>query len=178
MKIYTKTGDGGQTSLFSGSRVSKADLRVEAYGTVDELNATVGLLRDHLTDEPCRAFLLIQQSCLFDLGALLADDRPEAELSFSSENITALEREIDRLQADLEPLRSFILPGGHPQISFAHLARTVCRRAERRVVALREVVELPPSPVEYLNRLSDYCFTLSRWLAKANAVEELKWKRG
>lgn len=177
MKIYTKTGDEGQTGLFSGRRVSKADLRVEAYGTVDELNAVVGLLRDQLpTKQQQRVFLLRQQLCLFDLGALLADDRGDSPLRFSADAATELEKAIDDLQQQLPPLRHFVLPGGHPQVSFAHLARTVCRRAERRVVALAAVCDLPKEIVIYLNRLSDFFFVLSRYLSYENGVEELKWQ--
>jgi len=178
MKIYTKSGDQGETGLFSGRRVSKADLRVEAYGTVDELNAAVGLLRDHLSDERCREFLFKQQHLLFDLGGLLADDRADSPLSFPVDSIAALEVEIDRLDTDLAPLRHFILPGGHVQVSFAHLSRTICRRAERRVVALHSEEVLPAAVIQYLNRLSDYFFVLGRWLAQANGVEELKWEKG
>ncbi|MEL6142617.1 MAG: cob(I)yrinic acid a,c-diamide adenosyltransferase [Bacteroidota bacterium] len=178
MKIYTKSGDQGETGLFSGRRVSKADLRVEAYGTVDELNATTGLLRDHVEDVNCRAFLLHQQHLLFDLGGLLADDREDGTLSFPTNSVDGLEAEIDRLEANLEPLRHFILPGGHIQISSAHLARTVCRRAERRVVALHSEVNLPSEVLRYLNRLSDYFFVLGRWLEQENGVEELKWEKG
>jgi len=177
MKIYTKSGDQGETGLFSGRRVSKADLRVEAYGTVDELNAAVGVLRDHLDDPDCRAFLLRQQHFLFDLGGLLADDRTDSPLAFSGDTVDALEAEIDRLEINLTPLRHFILPGGHIQVSFAHLARTICRRAERRVVALHDEAPLPSAVVQYLNRLSDYFFVLGRWLAQSNNVEELKWER-
>lgn len=177
MKIYTKTGDEGQTGLFSGRRVSKADLRVEAYGTVDELNAVLGLLRDHLAESsPQRAFLLRQQHLLFDLGALLADDREDSPLSFSAGAADELEQAIDQLQKELPPLRHFVLPGGHPQVSFAHLARTVCRRAERRVVALAAATDLPKEVVVYLNRLSDFFFVLSRYLSYENGVEELKWQ--
>ncbi|NJO87131.1 MAG: cob(I)yrinic acid a,c-diamide adenosyltransferase [Lewinella sp.] len=177
MKIYTKTGDEGQTGLFSGRRLSKADLRVEAYGTLDELNATLGLLRDHLTEETTRALLLRQQHLLFDLGALLADDRTEAQHYFPAEAALGLEAEMDRLTALLPPLRHFVLPGGHPHVSFAHLVRTVCRRAERRVVALVDSGEaLPTAALVYLNRLSDYAFVLARYLALANGTEELKWE--
>lgn len=177
MRIYTKTGDEGQTGLFSGRRVSKADLRVEAYGTVDELNAVVGLLRDHLpTDSQQRVFLLRQQHLLFDLGALLADDREDSPLHFPADAAKELEKTIDELQQQLPPLRHFVLPGGHPQVSFAHLARTVCRRAERRVVALAAAADLPKESVIYLNRLSDFFFVLSRYLSYENGVEELKWQ--
>lgn len=178
MKIYTKTGDSGQTGLFSGKRVSKADLRVEAYGTVDELNAFIGLLRDHITDAALKEELFYHQHRLFDLGALLADDRPDTSLTFTNTATLKSEKSIDRMQAELETLRHFILPGGHPQVSYAHLCRTICRRAERRVVSLADEVELPAAIVEYLNRLSDYFFVVSRYLAHLNGVEELKWEKG
>lgn len=177
MKIYTKTGDQGETGLFSGRRLSKADLRVEAYGTVDELNATIGLLRDHLTDEPTREFLLVQQHHCFDLGAILADDRPDSNLVFPENAAPRLEEAIDQLVEQLPPLRHFVLPGGHPTVSFAHLCRTVCRRAERRVVALTaEEADIAPVAVTYLNRLSDYFFTLGRYLSLLQGVEEVKWQ--
>lgn len=175
MKIYTKSGDRGQTGLFSGRRVGKDDMRVEAYGTVDELNATVGLLRDHLTESSLREFLLRQQKLLFVLGGILADDRPDGGQEFPVDAVTALEEAIDRMEVFLEPLRHFILPGGHPQVSYAHLCRTVCRRAERRLVTLASEVSLAEELVVYLNRLSDYFFVLSRYLSKKNDVEELKW---
>lgn len=177
LKIYTKTGDKGETGLFSGRRLSKADLRVEAYGTVDELNATIGLLRDHLQDERIREFLLLQQHHCFDLGAVLADDRPDSKLSFPETASTTLENTIDAMNAELAPLRHFVLPGGHPNVSFAHLCRTVCRRAERRVVALHsEGTGIPAVSITYLNRLSDYFFVLGRYLSKLHAVDEVKWE--
>lgn len=177
MKIYTKTGDQGETGLFSGRRLSKADLRVEAYGTVDELNATIGLLRDHLQDDAIRSFLLVQQHHCFDLGAILADDRPDSTLVFPLAAATELEQEIDRIVSLLSPLRHFVLPGGHPSVSFAHLCRTVCRRAERRVVALAsQETSIAPVAITYLNRLSDYFFTLGRYLSKIAGVEEVKWE--
>lgn len=178
MKIYTKGGDAGQTSLFSGRRVSKAALRVNAYGDLDELNAHIGALRDHTRDHllTIDALLYTQQQQLFNAGALLADDREGVEKTPISELvIPELEAAIDQMTADLPPLRSFILPGGHPAVSAAHLCRTVCRRAERQSVALGEQIELPDRLVSYLNRLSDYFFVLSRWLAKEFDAEEVKW---
>ncbi|PHI19361.1 ATP:cob(I)alamin adenosyltransferase [Lewinellaceae bacterium SD302] len=178
MKIYTKTGDAGQTGLFSGRRLSKAELRVEAYGTVDELNAFVGLLRDYCKKpEEVRKFLLTQQHHLFDLGAILADDRPDAPQRLTISAAEKLEQEIDRMNAELPELRHFVLPGGHPSVSYAHVCRTVCRRAERRVVALRdEENDIPALAVTYLNRLSDYFFVLGRYLALKNEAEEIKWE--
>ncbi|MEM9835138.1 MAG: cob(I)yrinic acid a,c-diamide adenosyltransferase [Bacteroidota bacterium] len=178
MKIYTKTGDQGQTGLFSGTRVSKADLRVEAYGTVDELNSFIGALRDGVEDAEIREDLFYHQHRLFDIGAILADDRADRLLTFSGAATLQTEAAIDAWQAVLPPLKHFILPGGHPQVSQAHQCRTICRRAERRVVALAAEASLPIEVVEYLNRLSDYFFVLARLLAKQYDVEELKWEQG
>ncbi|MEL7159702.1 MAG: cob(I)yrinic acid a,c-diamide adenosyltransferase, partial [Bacteroidota bacterium] len=149
--------------------------RVEAYGTVDELNACLGLLRDHVTDEALRAELLTQQQHLFALGAALADDRPGQAYQLPETATPALEAAMDRMDADLPKMTHFILPGGHPTISYAHLCRTVCRRAERRVVELAEEVTLDASIVIFLNRLSDYLFVLSRHLARTLEVAEIKW---
>ncbi|MEL6668755.1 MAG: cob(I)yrinic acid a,c-diamide adenosyltransferase [Bacteroidota bacterium] len=178
MKIYTKGGDAGETSLFSGRRVSKAALRVIAYGDLDELNAHIGALRDHTRGhlDGVDALLHEQQQQLFTAGALLADDRENVDkMQISDEVIPMLEKAIDEMTDALPQLRSFILPGGHPAVSAAHLCRTVCRRAERQAVALGEQVELPERLVSYLNRLSDYFFTLSRYLAKEFGAEEVKW---
>ncbi|MEM6771351.1 MAG: cob(I)yrinic acid a,c-diamide adenosyltransferase [Bacteroidota bacterium] len=175
MKIYTKTGDKGQTGLFSGKRLSKAHARVEAYGTVDELNSFLGLLRDHVTDEDIRAQLLTQQQHLFALGAALADDRPGQAYEVPAQAAPDLETSMDAMNAALPKMTHFILPGGAPAISYAHVCRTVCRRAERRVVALADTVELDPSIVIYLNRLSDWFFVLSRYLGQVMGVEEVKW---
>jgi len=175
MKIYTKTGDKGQTGLYSGRRLSKAHPRVEAYGTVDELNACVGLLRDHLTDTTIREQLLVQQHHLFALGAAMADDRPGQAYQLPSTAASGLETAMDAMDADLPKMTHFILPGGSLAVSHAHLCRTVCRRAERRTVELAGEVELDESIVVFLNRLSDYFFVLSRHLARIEGVEELKW---
>ena len=180
MKIYTRTGDAGQTSLFSGRRLSKADPRVEAYGTVDELNACIGLLRDHITGTGkyrtrARAQLLAQQRNLFALGAALADDRPPQEAYRLPQGIAEeLEGWMDEMNADLPRMTHFILPGGSPTISYTHLARTVCRRAERRVIEMD--TEIPTGAVVYLNRLSDYLFVLARYLGKLNGVAEQRWE--
>ncbi|CAH0999678.1 Corrinoid adenosyltransferase [Neolewinella maritima] len=177
MKIYTRTGDQGQTGLYSGRRISKADPRVEAYGTVDELNACLGLLRDHIASEGTdytriRAEVLQQQQLLFALGAALADDREGQAYEVPPEAATQLETAIDRMDTALPKMTHFILPGGSKAVSFAHLARTVCRRAERRTV---EVDAVDPAVIVYLNRLSDYLFVLSRYLGKLGDVEEIKW---
>lgn len=175
MKIYTKTGDKGQTGLYSGKRLSKAHPRVEAYGTVDELNACVGLLRDHVKDEEIRQQLLHQQHHLFALGAAMADDRPEKAYQLDSNVVTTLEDYMDAMDADLPKMTHFILPGGALSVSHAHLCRTVCRRAERRTVELAEDVIIDASVIIFLNRLSDYFFVLSRHLARLEKVEEVKW---
>jgi cob(I)alamin adenosyltransferase len=175
MKIYTKTGDAGQTGLFSGKRLSKADARVEAYGTVDELNAHLGLLRDLTEDEQVRQQLLEQQQHLFALGAALADDRPGQAYQLPESATPGLERAIDDMEAELPRMTHFILPGGHQTVSQAHVCRTVCRRAERRTVELANIVELDESILPYLNRLSDYFFVLSRHLTRLSGAEEIKW---
>ena len=175
MKIYTKTGDTGRTGLYSGRRIAKYDLRVESYGTVDELNAFLGLLRDHVADTKLKEELLEQQGLLFALGAALADDRPGEAYKLPAEAATNLEVAMDRMDADLPKMTHFILPGGAQVLSYAHVCRTVCRRAERRVVELAEMVELDGAVIVYLNRLSDYFFVLSRHLAHTLGIEEIKW---
>lgn len=177
-KIYTKTGDKGQTSLFGGKRLPKHHLRIEAYGTVDELNANLGLLRDHLSSETFRAELKSIQNLLFSLGSMLATD-PEKNLpvpALKDTDIVSLEQAMDRMDESLPPLRNFILPGGHPVVSYAHLARCVCRRAERLVVALHEEEPVDSLSLQYLNRLSDYLFVLARAIAHDLGVEEVTWQ--
>lgn len=178
MKIYTKTGDTGETGLFGGKRLSKAELRIETYGTVDELNACVGLFRDHLSDEPTRDDLLTVQHRLFSIGSALACDpeNPILELDLLSSDLAFLETAIDRMEASLAPLRNFILPTGHLSVSHAHLARTVCRRAERRAVELAQREPVAPLVLRYLNRLSDYLFVAARYAAYLNEVTEVKWE--
>lgn len=175
MKIYTKTGDKGQTGLYSGKRLSKAHIRVEAYGTVDELNSFVGLLRDNVTDEDIRTKLLQQQNLLFALGAAMADDRPGQAYRLPENASTDLETDMDRMNEHLAPMTHFVLPGGHPAVSHTHVCRTVCRRAERRTVELADSVELDEGIVVYLNRLSDWFFVLGRYLSLKTGVEEIKW---
>lgn len=181
MKIYTKTGDLGTTSLVGGTRVSKAYLRIEAYGTVDELNACLGLVRDQPVNAARRDLLKEIQDRLFTIGANLAAEpdqikRPIPDLYES--DVARLEAEMDSMDAKLPELRHFVLPGGHASVSFCHLARTVCRRAERIVIDLASqenefVAELV---IKYLNRLSDYLFVLSRAMALELGVEEVKWE--
>ena len=178
MKIYTRTGDGGTTGLYSGKRVSKADPRVEAYGTIDELNACLGLLSAEISQrvvtwsKGLAHELLEQQKLLFAVGASLADDRPDSGYEVPSSASTDLEDYIDRMNDELPAMTHFILPGGDLAVSYAHLARTVCRRAERRTV---EVDTVDPAVIIYLNRLSDYLFVLSRHLGRLTGAEEIKW---
>ncbi|HMQ48034.1 MAG TPA: cob(I)yrinic acid a,c-diamide adenosyltransferase [Saprospiraceae bacterium] len=179
-KIYTKTGDLGETGLFGGKRLPKHHLRIDAYGTVDELNAFLGLLRDQLTEteEAARALLYDIQNRLFALGANLASD-PDKKMAvpgISEENIAALEQAIDGMEADLPQLKNFILPGGHVAVSTCHVARCVCRRAERLVVALAASSLVEPILIRYLNRLSDYLFVLARWIGHQRGVEEVLWQ--
>jgi cob(I)alamin adenosyltransferase len=178
MKIYTLTGDEGSTSLAGGRRVPKHDLRIEAYGTVDELISWIGLLRAGQGNGETQALLIDIQSQLMASAAALAQDNtnpaknnilPDAEI------INRLEQEIDNMEAGLEPLKSFILPGGNPEVSHCHIARCVCRRAERSVLRLREREDVPPVIVKFLNRLSDFLFVLGRKISKESGNEEIKW---
>lgn len=179
MKIYTKTGDKGTTSLVGGTRISKADLRLDTYGTVDELNAYMGLVRDQPINETRRDFLKYIQDRLFTIGSILASE-PDNKKHFIpdllEEDITALEQAMDDMTATLPEMRFFILPGGHPSISIAHVARTVCRRAERLVITLNQTESVEEEVIRYLNRLSDYLFILSRKMAQELNVEEIKWE--
>jgi cob(I)alamin adenosyltransferase len=180
MKIYTKTGDGGETGLFDGSRVSKDDLRVAAYGELDELNALLGLVRAQARDPPLQALLLEIQRDLFALGAQLADPSEQvaerkAKAAVAPGRIQELEAAIDRHEATLPPLRAFVLPGGAPVGAFLHLARTVCRRAERTIVALGRRHRLDPLIGAYVNRLSDLLFVLARHANQAAGIPEDTW---
>lgn len=177
-KIYTKTGDLGETGLFGGRRLSKSHLRIEAYGTVDELNSHLGLVRDQQTDVATRDMLHAIQSQLFSIGSILASD-PEKELpvpELSEEQVKALEQAMDEMDTRLPELKNFILPGGHPHVSQCHITRCVCRRAERLVVALAAIESVPAIVIKFLNRLSDYLFLLARWTAQQLSVEEVIWK--
>ncbi|HWB63459.1 MAG TPA: cob(I)yrinic acid a,c-diamide adenosyltransferase [Chitinophagales bacterium] len=178
MKIYTKTGDIGDTSLFGGKRVSKSELRIEAYGTVDELNSWMGLIRDVQTSSSTKELLKHVQDRLFTLGSTLAADPDNEKLKtpdLNEEDIEELEKAIDRMDEELVPLKNFVLPGGHVYVSYCHVARTVCRRAERLCVALHKANAIHPLIIKYLNRLSDYLFTLSRKMAKDLNAEEIYW---
>lgn len=181
MKIYTKTGDKGTTSLVGGTRVAKDDARLEAYGTVDELNSFIGLLSDTqgVSAELARELKDIQNT-LFNLGSQLASLPEDIEKyhlpTVCPSQTTALETAIDRMQEQLEPLKKFILPGGHPAVSLAHVARCVCRRAERRTVTLQRTgVEGLDTAQNYLNRLSDYLFVVARTIAHQCGIPERTW---
>ncbi len=179
MKIYTKTGDTGQTALFGGKRLPKDDLRIEAYGTVDELNSHVGLLRDSGMSSAAQNTLLEIQDRLFTIGSLLASDPEKNNLQvpqISDEDILRLESEMDKMNEDLPEMRSFVLPGGHPAVSQCHVVRCVCRRAERRAVSLSAASPVKPIIIQYLNRLSDYFFVLSRSIAVQKNAIESPWK--
>ncbi|MCB0736139.1 MAG: cob(I)yrinic acid a,c-diamide adenosyltransferase [Bacteroidetes bacterium] len=178
MKVYTKTGDKGETSLIGGVRVAKNDLRIDAYGTIDELNSFVGLVRDVCPDEEQKQVLYNVQNTLFVIGSNLAS-APESKMQIpdlQENEIEELERSIDKMEMVLEPLKNFVLPGGHQAVSHAHVARCVCRRAERNCVALQQQADIDHSIIPYLNRLSDYLFVLSRKMAKDLGAEEVLWK--
>ncbi|HEV3410846.1 MAG TPA: cob(I)yrinic acid a,c-diamide adenosyltransferase [Puia sp.] len=180
-KIYTKTGDKGTTGLIGGTRVPKSHLRIEAYGTVDELNSFIGLLTDHLNSSGCVTPLLKEvQDRLFTIGSSLAcdpDKEPRLKIpDLKEEDILTLETEIDRMTAELPPMKSFLLPGGHIAVSTAHITRCVCRRAERACVRmLEEQLHVEPLVLRYLNRLSDYLFVLARYTALLLFVPEIAW---
>ena len=181
MKIYTKTGDHGTTSLFGGKRVSKSDLRIDTYGTVDELNAFVGLVRDQDVNHKRKEVLVQVQNTLFIIGSILATEPGNTKVKIPSlreEDVVFLEKEIDAMDAELPAMRFFVLPGGESSVSFCHVARTVCRRAERLTIALNEQEKIEPLVIKYLNRLSDYLFVLSRKMTHELGVEEMPWKPG
>lgn len=178
MKIYTKTGDLGKTSLVEGTRISKAALRIEAYGNVDELNSFLGLLADQEVNRKRYPFLKSIQDNLFVIGSNLASDPAKRSAKvppIQAEDIVLLEKAMDEMDAQLPDLRHFVLPGGDSAVSTAHICRTVCRRAERGVVRLAEADEVPDLVATYLNRLSDYFFVLSRMMSLELGVEEVKW---
>ena len=179
MKIYTKTGDKGETSLLGGTRVPKYHLRIEAYGTVDELNSNIGLIRDQNISISDKDFLLEIQNDLFVIGSHLAKDpsKDKVKIPPIEENvIKKLENEMDKINKSIPELKFFILPGGHQTVSFCHLARCVCRRAERITVHLSQNSEVEPIVTKYLNRLSDYLFVLSRKFSHDLGVDEIPWK--
>lgn len=179
MKIYTKTGDQGTTSLIGGTRVAKNNVRLEAYGSVDELNSYLGMIRSYPIDENSMEQLIEIQNVLFVVGANLATDTTvsslQKKLPCTEEDVLFLERAIDGMDGMLPPLQYFVLPGGSPAISACHIARTVCRRVERRIIDMSEEIEVEDIILRYINRLSDYLFVLGRKIAYDSGVEEAKW---
>jgi cob(I)alamin adenosyltransferase len=179
MKIYTKTGDKGMTALFGGKRLSKAELRIDTYGTVDELNSWIGVLRDQEVNHKRQEELIEIQDRLFTIGSILATEPGNTKVkipSLSEADVTFLERKIDTMDDVLEPMKVFVLPGGHQSVSFGHVSRTVCRRAERLVIALDAQEKVEALVIQYLNRLSDYLFVLCRMMTKEIGVTETPWK--
>ena len=179
MKIYTKTGDKGETSLFGGKRVPKNDARINAYGTSDELLSWIGLIRDQEIDNHHKQTLIEIQDRLFTLGAELAADPGKPKLKkpdLYDSDVEFLEKEMDKMNETLPQMTHFILPGGHTTVSYCHIARTVCRRCERLVIELSQKEEINSLITRYLNRLSDYIFVLSRAISKDNKAEEISWK--
>lgn len=180
MKIYTKTGDAGKTSLLGGSRVSKSHVRINAYGTIDELNSHIGLLRDQNVNESRKDLFINIQDKLFTIGSLLASDPakpiPEYLPKLKKEHIFTLEDAIDQMELSLPPMKNFILPGGHQSVSFCHIARCVCRRAERLVTELQENENVNEIIIIYLNRLSDFLFVLARKMSNELSADEIPWR--
>jgi cob(I)alamin adenosyltransferase len=185
MKIYTKTGDKGTTALFGGTRVPKHHIRIDSYGTVDELNSHLGLIRDQDINNHYKDVLIDIQDRLFTVGAILATDPEKATLKngkdrlnipkISEEDIERLEKEMDTMNESLPPMTHFVLPGGHQTVSFCHIARCVCRRAERLASALNDLEPFQAESLKYLNRLSDYLFVLARKLSYDLQADEVKW---
>lgn len=185
MKIYTKTGDKGTTALFGGSRVPKHHIRIDSYGTVDELNSHIGLIRDQDIDQHYKDVLIIIQDRLFTVGSILATDPKKAILKsgkerlnipkISSDDIQRLEDEMDTMNDAMPEITHFVLPGGHQTVSFCHIARCVCRRAERLATALNDMEPFLPETLMYLNRLSDYLFVLARKLSQDLNADEIQW---
>lgn len=185
MKIYTRTGDKGTTALFGGTRVPKHHIRIDSYGTIDELNSHLGLLRDQGIDPHSHEMLLKIQERLFTIGSILATDPEKAVLKsgkerlnipkVTAEDIELLEKEMDSMNEELPPMTHFILPGGHQTVSFCHVARCVCRRGERLATALYELEPFDDMVLQYLNRLSDYLFVLARKLSNDLQAKEIQW---
>jgi cob(I)alamin adenosyltransferase len=178
-KIYTKTGDKGTTSLIGGTKVNKSHIRIESYGTVDELNSWIGVVNDHIEDPSTQQTLKEIQDRLFTIGSSLASDK-KTKLKIPDlheTDVEFLEKEIDRMNESLPEMKAFILPGGAPAVSYAHVARCVCRRAERICVAMQaEELEIEPLVIKYLNRLSDYLFVVARYIGSLQKAEEVQWK--
>jgi cob(I)alamin adenosyltransferase len=185
MKIYTKTGDNGTTALFGGTRVAKHHIRIESYGTVDELNSWLGLIRDQKINSHSASVITSIQDKLFTVGAILATDPEKATLKngkerlnipkISTDDIKLLEKEMDQMDSELPAMTHFILPGGHTTVSYCHISRTVCRRAERLISHLNATEPIDELVMIYINRLSDYLFVLARKLSSELKAEEIKW---
>lgn len=180
-KIYTKTGDLGKTSLIGGTKVAKSHIRIESYGTVDELNSYIGLVSDHIDHDNSKIILKEIQDRLFTIGSSLACDPDKEPLmkipDLKEADVVVLEKEIDKMNEELPAMKSFILPGGHVAVSTAHIARCVCRRAERLCVNMQQHdVFVDPLVIKYLNRLSDYLFVLARYIGHLLGVAEIPWK--
>lgn len=185
MKVYTKTGDKGTTALFGGTRIPKFHIRIESYGTVDELNSYIGLIRDQEMDTHYKDVLIEIQDRLFTVGAILATDPEKAILKngkerlnipkISEKDLDYLEKEIDSMETELPPMTHFVLPGGHTTVSYCHIARCVCRRAERLAAHLNDIEPTDEMVLKYLNRLSDYLFVLARKLTFDLKANEVKW---
>ncbi|HEX8517776.1 MAG TPA: cob(I)yrinic acid a,c-diamide adenosyltransferase [Bacteroidia bacterium] len=179
MKVYTKTGDKGQTSLIGGTRVPKHHIRIEAYGTVDELNSYIGLIRDQEIGQASKEILIEIQDRLFTIGSSLASDPERSKMKIpdlKEEDVTLLENAIDKMNESLPEMRSFVLPGGHTTVSYCHIARCVCRRAERLTIHLSESSFVAELVIKYLNRLSDFLFVLARKLSNDLKATEVPWK--
>ncbi|TLX75257.1 cob(I)yrinic acid a,c-diamide adenosyltransferase [Labilibacter sediminis] len=178
-QVYTKSGDRGTTSLIGGTRVPKNHYRLEAYGTVDELNTYIGMIRSYELDERSQKQIIDIQNKLFVIGAYLATDENVTDLrdklKCDESLIEVLEKEMDWMESQLPPMKYFVLPGGHPGVSYCHIARTVCRRAERRILSMMQENEINPWVIKYINRLSDYLFVLSRHLSKHYNTNEIPW---
>ena len=179
MKVYTKTGDKGTTALIGGTRVAKNNVRLEAYGGVDELNSHLGMIRSYPIDGESVKQLIEIQNVLFVVGANLATDTTvsnmQKKLPCTDEDVAFLERAIDKMDEELPPLQYFVLPGGRPEVSACHIARTVCRRVERRILDMNREFEVDDAVIKYINRLSDYLFVLSRKVANDRGVREINW---
>ncbi|MFV0592176.1 MAG: cob(I)yrinic acid a,c-diamide adenosyltransferase [Draconibacterium sp.] len=179
-KIYTKTGDDGTTGLVGGTRVKKYASRLEAYGTIDELNSVLGVIRSLDIPQEITELLIRIQNKLFNIGSRLASDEKGDEITFGlavqKEDIEVLEKAIDQYQEELPELRNFILPGGELSVAQCHVARTICRRAERRIVEFSEQENVQPELIKYINRLSDYLFVLARYLGHKKGIDETPWK--
>lgn len=180
MKIYTKTGDTGKTSLVGGTRISKGNLKIESYGTVDELNSWIGVLRDLPVNESRKDIFKEVQDRLFTIGADLASEseivKQKKVPDLFDTDVELLEKAMDEMNEEIPPLRAFVLPGGDIAVSYAHVARTVCRRAERNIIRLAEVEDVNELVIRYLNRLSDYLFVVSRKITQELGTEEVAWK--